>query len=90
MGNIPVFDTVKEAVAATGAECSVLFVPAAFAPKAIREAADNEVTLIGPEATTLSSIAPSVIHWRIMLMLVCDSAPAGGMMPPPEALPSSF
>ncbi len=43
---IPVFDTVKEAVEATGANCSVIFVPARFAPDAILEAADAGVPLI--------------------------------------------
>ncbi len=43
---IPVFDTVKDAVEATGANCSVIFVPARFAPDAILEAADAGVPLI--------------------------------------------
>lgn len=43
---LPVFDTVKEAVAQTGAQCSAIFVPAAFAPDAIREAADGGLSLI--------------------------------------------
>jgi succinyl-CoA synthetase alpha subunit len=43
---VPVFDTVKEAVEATGANCSVIFVPARFAPDAILEAADTGVPLI--------------------------------------------
>jgi len=43
---LPVFDTVKEAVAQTGAQCSAIFVPAAFAPDAIREAADGGISLI--------------------------------------------
>jgi succinyl-CoA synthetase alpha subunit len=38
-GRVPVFNTVAEAVAATGANASVIYVPAAFAPDAIREAA---------------------------------------------------
>lgn len=46
VGKLPVFDTVKEAVAATGAQCSVVFVPAAFASNAIREAADGGISLI--------------------------------------------
>ena len=46
VGPLPVFDTVREAVAQSGAQCSVIFVPAAFAPAAIREAADNGITLI--------------------------------------------
>ncbi len=43
---VPVFNTVKKAVEATGADCSVIFVPARFAPDAIYEAADAGVELI--------------------------------------------
>jgi succinyl-CoA synthetase alpha subunit len=43
---VPVFDTVKEAVEATGANTSVIFVPARFAPDAILEAADGGISLI--------------------------------------------
>jgi succinyl-CoA synthetase alpha subunit len=46
VGTLPVFDAVKDAVAQTGAQCSVIFVPAAFAPDAIREAADGGISLI--------------------------------------------
>ena len=45
-GKVPVFDTVKLAVEVTGANCSVIFVPAKFASDAILEAADAEVPLI--------------------------------------------
>lgn len=45
-GKIPVFDTVHVAVEATGANASVIFVPARFAPDAILEAADAGVELI--------------------------------------------
>ena len=45
-GKIPVFDSVKQAVAATGANTSVIFVPARFAPDAIYEAADAGIELI--------------------------------------------
>lgn len=43
---VPVFDTMKEAVAATGANSSIIYVPAPFAPDAIYEAADSGVGLI--------------------------------------------
>ncbi|MBN1834366.1 MAG: CoA-binding protein, partial [Spirochaetales bacterium] len=43
---LPVFDTVKEAVAATGADSSVIFVPARFAAAAMREAADAGLPLV--------------------------------------------
>ena len=43
---LPVFNTVVEAVEATGAGCSVIFVPARFATAAMREAADGGIGLI--------------------------------------------
>lgn len=45
-GKVPVFDSVKIAVEATGANTSVIFVPARFASDAIFEAADAGVKLI--------------------------------------------
>ncbi len=44
--SVPVFDTVEEAVAATGANASVIYVPPAFATDAIFEAADAGVSFI--------------------------------------------
>ena len=46
VGTIPVFNTVKEAVQATGATASVIFVPAAHAANAILEAATAGISLI--------------------------------------------
>ena len=46
MDNVPVFNTVKDAVAQTGANCSMVFVPPAFAADAIMEATDAGVDLI--------------------------------------------
>ncbi|HEY8416447.1 MAG TPA: succinate--CoA ligase subunit alpha [Limnochordales bacterium] len=43
---VPVFDTVKQAVEATGANTSIIFVPAAFAADAVLEAADSGIELI--------------------------------------------
>jgi succinyl-CoA synthetase alpha subunit len=45
-GKVPVFDSVKLAVDATGANCSVIFVPARFAPDAMFEAADAGIPLV--------------------------------------------
>jgi succinyl-CoA synthetase alpha subunit len=44
--NLPVFNTVRDAVAETGADVSVIFVPPAFAADAILEAADGGIKLI--------------------------------------------
>jgi succinyl-CoA synthetase alpha subunit len=45
-GKVPVFDSVRAAVEATGANASVIFVPARFAPDAMFEAADAGIPLI--------------------------------------------
>jgi succinyl-CoA synthetase alpha subunit len=46
MDNIPVFNTVKDAVTNTGANASMIFVPPPFAADAIMEAADAGVEVI--------------------------------------------
>ena len=46
MDDVPVFNTVQSAVDATGANCSLIFVPPAFAADAIMEAADAGLDLI--------------------------------------------
>lgn len=43
---VPVFNTVQEAVEATGANASVIYVPAPFAADAIMEAVDAELELV--------------------------------------------
>jgi succinyl-CoA synthetase alpha subunit len=45
-GAVPVFNSVAEAVAATGANVSIIYVPAPFAPDAIREAAAAGIALV--------------------------------------------
>jgi succinyl-CoA synthetase alpha subunit len=46
VGTLPVFNTVAEAITETGANCSVIFVPARFAAGAVREAADAGIALV--------------------------------------------
>ena len=46
MDDVPVFNTVQDAVDETGADCSLIFVPPAFAADAIMEAADAGLRLI--------------------------------------------
>ena len=46
VNSVPVFDTIKEAVAATEANTSIIFVPARFASNAMYEAADGGISLI--------------------------------------------
>ena len=45
-GAVPIFDTVDDAVAATGANTSVIYVPSRFAADAIFEAADAGIALV--------------------------------------------
>jgi succinyl-CoA synthetase alpha subunit len=46
MDDIPVFNTVRAAVDETGADCSLIFVPPAFAAESIMEAADAGIGVI--------------------------------------------
>jgi succinyl-CoA synthetase alpha subunit len=46
MDEVPVFNTVKEAAAKTGADCSLIFVPPAFAADAVMESVDAGIPLV--------------------------------------------
>lgn len=46
VAGVPVFDTVEDAVKETGANTSIIYVPARFAPDAIYEAVDNGIGLV--------------------------------------------
>jgi succinyl-CoA synthetase alpha subunit len=46
LAGVPVFNTVADAVKQTGANASIIFVPAAFAPDAIREAFASHLELV--------------------------------------------
>jgi succinyl-CoA synthetase alpha subunit len=43
---LPVYDSVREAVGSSGATCSLIFVPARFAPAALNEAAESDLELV--------------------------------------------
>ncbi len=45
-GQVPVYNTVAAAVAATGANVSIIYVPAQFAPDAVRESAAAGIALV--------------------------------------------
>ena len=64
--DIPVFDTVAEAVHETGAEASLIFVPARFAADAIAEAADAGVRLVVciAEGIPVQDMARTVAYLR--------------------------
>ena len=46
VAGVPVFDTVKDAVAATQPNVSIIYVPAKFAPDAIYEAVDGGIPFV--------------------------------------------
>ncbi len=62
---VPVFDTFAEAVAQTGADAALLFVPARFAADSILEAAEAGVALI----VAISEGIPAHDELRVMAQL---------------------
>ena len=83
---VPVFDTVKEAVTATGANTSLIFVPARFAVDAIYEAADAGVELIvclTEHIPVLDMIAARAYLDTLSVRLVGPNCP--GLLTPGEA-----
>jgi len=64
-GDVPVFDTVAEAVEQTGADVSVIFVPPPFAADAILEAVDAGCRLVIP-ITEGVPVNDMVTVWRYM------------------------
>ena len=62
MDDVPVFNTVRTAVAETGANCSLIFVPPPFAADAIMEAADAGVDVI----VAITEGIPTLDMMRVM------------------------
>jgi succinyl-CoA synthetase alpha subunit len=86
VGNVPIFDSVQEAVAATGANTSIVYVPARFAPDAILEAADAGIGLIvciteGIPALDMLKVRAYLDHTRSRL--IGPNCP--GLITPAEA-----
>jgi succinyl-CoA synthetase alpha subunit len=72
-GKVPVFDSVQTAVEVTGANASVIFVPAMFAGDAILEAADSGIPLIvciteGLPVKEMLRIKQSIKHKDVILI----------------------
>lgn len=83
---VPIFDTVKEAVAATGGNASLIFVPARFAVDAIYEAADAGVDLIvclTEHIPVLDMIAARAYLDTLSVRMVGPNCP--GLLTPGEA-----
>ena len=62
-GRVPVFNTVVEAVAATGANASCIFVPAPFAPDAMLEAADAGIPLVFCITEGIPALDMLKVYW---------------------------
>jgi succinyl-CoA synthetase alpha subunit len=83
---VPIFDTVKEAVEATGANASLIFVPARFAVDAIYEAADANIPLVvclTEHIPVLDMIAARAYLDTLNVRLVGPNCP--GLLTPGEA-----
>ncbi|HSJ13526.1 MAG TPA: succinate--CoA ligase subunit alpha [Longimicrobiales bacterium] len=71
--SVPIFDTVAEAVAATAANTSVIYVPPAFAADAMMEAADAGIALIvaiteGVPVLDMTRVYPFVMEKGVRLL----------------------
>ena len=85
--DIPVFNTVEEAVAKTGANTSIIFVPAAMAGDAILEAADAGIELvicISEGVPTLDMVKATNYLKKKNVKLIGANCP--GLITPGEAL----
>lgn len=84
---IPVFNTVEDAVKATGANTSIIFVPAPFAGDAILEAAEGGIELvvcISEGVPTLDMVKATAYLKKKGVKLIGANCP--GLITPDEAL----
>ena len=87
VSGVPVFNTVEEAVKATGANTSIIFVPAAFAADAILEAAEAGIELvvaISEGVPTLDMVRVTPYLKKRGTKLIGSNCP--GLISPDEAL----
>jgi succinyl-CoA synthetase alpha subunit len=85
--NVPVFNTVDDAVKATGATVSVIFIPAPFAADAILEAADGGIKLvvcISEGVPTIDMIKATAYLKKKGVQLVGANCP--GLITPEESM----
>ena len=66
VAGVPVFDTVADGVAQTGANVSIIYVPARFAPDAVYEAVDAGIPLVVciTEGIPIADMIPVYAHVR--------------------------
>ena len=87
VSGVPVFNTVEEAVKATGANTSIIFVPAAFAADAILEASEAGIELvvaISEGVPTLDMVRVTPYLKKRGTKLIGSNCP--GLISPNEAL----
>ena len=86
VAGVPVFDTVGQAVAETGANTSIIYVPARFAPDAIYEAVDSGIELVIciTEGVPVNDMVPVFHHVKASgARLIGPNCP--GLITPGEA-----
>ncbi len=97
---VPIFDTVRDAVQATGGNASIIYVPPAFAADSIMESADAGIPFIvaiteGVPVLDMTRVYPYVVEHSARLLgpncpgLLAPGKSKVGIMPGSIALPGS-